>query len=263
MEALLQGLPGAPAFLPLVERLAPRLLGTSYAAMAGDPAAWAAGVEQSARLMGADAVAVGCDRDIALQALRQAPEAPETEPRMAALIEALHRLVATQQARLGCVAGIAGPAVCAAALAPGRAERDALAAVKPGLGRLVEELAKRRPDLLLFLDEVPPEPSPELRRIYATLRKVAAYYGVATGVYGAGDGAAALGMEVRFVAHGADAPARGIVCSLPAELVAARAVMNDARSRRSAGLGFTIEVTADDDLETIRSIGAAVGVLAG
>lgn len=262
IEALLRGLPGAPAFLPLVERLAPRLSGTSYAAMTDDPATWAAGVEQAARLVGADAVAVGCDRDIALRALRHSPDAPETEPRMAAAVEALHRLVAMHRARLGCVAGIAGPASCAAAMAPGRSEREALAAVKPGLTRLVEALAKQRPDLLLFFDDVPAEPSPDLKRLYATLKKVAAYYGMATGLYGTGEGFAALGLEVLFASRSAGAPG-GMVLPLPADLAAAQTIMAEARASRAAGLGFTLAVTADDDLETIRSIGAAVGTIAG
>lgn len=273
IESLLRGEGAAPAFVPLVEPLAPRLAGCSYPAMIADASAWSAGVLQSAKLLGADALCVGFDIDLAVEACRSSMEAPETQGGFAVLVDTAGRLFDTQRGKFGCVVALCGPATLAARLAPGQPEKEALSAVKATLNRLLEALCRHRPDLVVFMeaaDAVSATPSADLRRAYATLRKVAAYYGIASGLHASGGVAlSALGCEVLFQERAEAPPTEGwraVVTPLPTNIEAARTACTELLAARRPGgpaIGFGLSDLSDAaDLEAVRSVRAAIETIA-
>lgn len=272
-ESLLRGEMAAPAFVPLLEPLAPRLAGCSYSAMTADASAWSAGVLQSAKLLGADALCVGFDIDLAVEACRASMENPEAQGGFAVLVDTAGRLFDTQRGKFGCVAALCGPATLAARLAPGQLEKEALSAVKTTMNRLLEALCRHRPDLVVFMEApeaVPATPSADLRRAYATLRKVAAYYGIASGLHAsAGAALQALGCDVLFLEAGEAPPTdgwRAAVVPLPTNSEAARTACTGLLAAHRPGgpaIGFGLSgLMGAVDLEAVRGVRAAIETIA-
>jgi len=192
-----------PALLASMEAVAARLAGTTCAALFRDPAQWVGQLRGAARVIGCRTLMVGRSPWIAAEALgrsvnwegeptgtggQQAPVRGESE-RWLALLATLERLTA-DPARGAVVAVLPGPGVVGRAFG---SEPDAafLGMLKPALLPLVEEICRRRPDLLLieeadaFDDAVP---GTAYRRLFGTLRNLARYYNVALGIGASTDG---------------------------------------------------------------------------
>lgn len=262
----------APAFIPLAEALAPRLAGCTYSEMTANATAWVSGVQQAAKLLAADAVCIGFDSRLAVDACLANANEPETAAPMSILLDAAERLFAVQRSSLGCVVALTGPATMAAELTSGLAERDAMAAVKAPATRLVEAASRLRPDLIVFMEAkgaLSGAPSPELRRLYATLRKVTAHYGVATGIQAdGGQGLEALGCEVLFCDATRPLTAdawRAVVAALPPKPAEAEATARRLLADRSPGspaIAFGLQdITGTANLEDLRTIRTTIATL--
>lgn len=203
-DALLAGRAGGrPAWIPLVDELAPRVAGTSYRELSTDPGLWAAGLLGATELLGADAVVAGLDFTLAAEACgaelawtgprpvivrppAEISSEPLAAPRQAALLETLRRLGATARTRLGLVAALIGPATLALQLCPGLPLEDGLRRVRTAHTAMAEAVLKARPDLILFIERLSGtglEPPRAWQRAFATLRNLAGYYAVPTALY--------------------------------------------------------------------------------
>jgi len=273
IKRMLRGEHRAPAFLPELEALAPALAGCSAAAMTASASSWVSGLQQATHLLSSDALCIGFDPRHAIASCRANMAEPEMTAPMAVLFDAADRLFAENRNQLACVIALAGPATMAAHLAPGAGEREAMAAIKPAATRLVEQACRLRPDLVVFVEEegrLAAGPSPELRRLLATLRRVAAHYGVATGIKApGGTGLEALGCEVLFQDAASPPPStswQAIVVALPNDPHQAGQMARQTlagRPPQGPAIAFGITGLAPTaDFEQLRSIQATIAALA-
>lgn len=243
-EALLAGRSeGRPAWLPLVDELPARVLQSGYRELSTDPGLWSAGLMTAAELLEADAILAGFDPTLVAEACgaeldwsvapprvaaspREVGLQPLGAPRLAALLETLRRLSATVRARLGLVAVLTGPGTLARQLCPGQPLEEALRSIKGTLMAVAEAALKARPDLLLFVEDLPDpaaEPERAWQRAFGTLRNLAAHYDVPLALRAEGWGPAQAGwlaglkMDVYFLGHGSGDP-----LDLARQLAAAR-----------------------------------------
>lgn len=177
-----------PVIVPFLEQLAARLSGISYAAMTADATTWVSGIQQADRLIGGDAVSIGFDVELVAEAVaaNPDPQAVLQQGRLPTLLDSVRRLSdMTKESHIRLV-GLAGPHLLA------RRGGCTLDAVKAACVAIAEEALKARPDIVVFLeDDLAADVAavtPDLRRLYGTLRNVASYYGVASAVRVATDG---------------------------------------------------------------------------
>ena len=203
-DALLAGRAGGrPAWIPLVDEVAPRVAATSYRELSTDPGLWTAGLLGATELLGADALVAGFDFTLAAEACgaelawsgprpvivrppAEISSEPLAAPRQAALLETLRRLGATAHTHIGLVAALIGPATLALQLCPDLPLEDGLRRVRTAHTAMAEAVLKARPDLILFIERpcgTGLEPPRAWQRAFATLRNLAGYYAVPTAMY--------------------------------------------------------------------------------
>lgn len=195
--------PCSPVFIPLLEKLAPRINGVSFAAMSGDATSWANSLTQAARLIGADALAIGWDTTLMAEAcgapLRWEDDCPalndypvalnpaaKTAGRLSSFLEATRRLCATAKPEGVCVVGLTGVATLASQVFAAGLTKGNLEKIKPFLVEVAEMVCQARPEMLVFVESgqaTDGQLSPELRRAYNTLKNVTSYYGVVPALY--------------------------------------------------------------------------------
>jgi hypothetical protein len=178
--------PPRPAWVPLIDALAASMEGCAPEALAEDATRWANAAPRAARLVSADAVAVGfllpawCAPAFSAQ-----HEEPANHPRVAALIETAHRLVETVHPERDVVVALTGPATLARHALGAAPDRVALDALKPGLVKTLEKLCACRPDMIVLDEDLAQSPfgaTPDVRRFCNTLKNVTEYFGVALGL---------------------------------------------------------------------------------
>jgi hypothetical protein len=294
--------PGA-AFVPLLEELAPRVEDVTLARMTTNPTLWAGAIERTAALVGADAATIGWDPSILAEAcgvtlrwegdrpvLGEPPPQPnpaaQTSGRVPAFLEAARRL--SGRAGRGCIVAVPGPASLAARVLGPEAGRPKLAALKSILVGVIETICRSRPNAIALVEDVEPPFSPDLRRVYATLRNVNEHYGVATllcvASYGdlatAAAAATSLGVD-HWMVGGKDAglapdPAAVVGAATRFASVAVPLPVRDAdRARQSAAAAvaaahgrpavyFTTPgpIPRDTDISLLREVGEAVRTIA-
>lgn len=195
--------PAGSIFIPLLEKLAPRVAGISYQQMSSDATAWANAIPQAARLVGTTALALGWDetlfaeacgvplhweKDQPLLAERAVSFNPRARSagRLPAYLEAARRVCISSKPEGVCVLAISGVATLARQVFAGPASKHVIEQLKPLLVEVVETLCQGRPEFLVFMESGPAlasEMTPELRRTYQTLKNIAVYYGVVPVLY--------------------------------------------------------------------------------
>lgn len=190
--------PAGYAFVPMLEKLAPRVAGISYQQMSSDATAWANALSQAAQLVGSNALTLGWDDTLLAEACgvplawqqdrpRLAERAANFNPqarsagRMPALLETAQRICQTTKPDGACVLAVTGPATLARQVFAAPPDKPVLEQLKPLLVEVVEALCQGRPECLVFMENgaaLASEVTPDLRRIYNTLKNIAAYYGV-------------------------------------------------------------------------------------
>jgi len=200
-DSFLTGKPAArPPLVPLLGGLAARAGGTTYRQMSGDAGAWTACLTKAAALFAVDALVVGADPSLSIEAVGAPLAWQDDEPRagrfggspataipaggrLAAAVETTSRLFSVMRPRLGCVAAMAGPWLLAGQAFGADGAAAGVAALRPFQVALVEALCKSAPHVLLFLETGGlTAVGPAERRAYNTLLNVARHYNVATAV---------------------------------------------------------------------------------
>lgn len=170
-DAFIQGQPGRPVLLPLTERLASRVGSDSYEDMTADPALWGGHLARTARLLESDGVVLGFE---------QAGRSGVTidDPLLRTAMEAVDRLRQTEGAWLGCIGAMTGPVATSAALGEENGRQVAI--------DIAEAYCKKRPDLLVLREGAvlgQGEIGMPQRKLYNTIRNMAAYYSVPLAVH--------------------------------------------------------------------------------
>ena len=192
-----------PAFVPLLGGVVPRVAGTSLKELTSDPTLWANSLQKTVELFNFDGIvagfdfslmaeACGCgisweqDRPVLLSPPAKVCQVPEENGRMQYALESARRVIDVCQNDRACLVALTGPVTLSAQLfgqehGPGR-----MADCKQLLVRITEAFCRLRPDGLLFMEEGSPamaEVNPACRRIYNTLKNIAAYYAIPAGLY--------------------------------------------------------------------------------
>ncbi len=202
IDAFLSGqLKAEKAFLPAVEALAARIGSMDFSNMMAEPGNWSTCLSKTGQLLGLGGLILGLDQRLAAEAYgaqicwddnlpsvsmvdKANFSTPSSNGHLGCAIEAMHRLLQTEQSRFACVAGISGPVALAALL--GDAEGSRLAELKQSLVGLAEGFCRLRPDLLLFREGAPLGLNPvnmQQRKAYNTLKNMAAYFNVPVAIY--------------------------------------------------------------------------------
>lgn len=165
--------PSGIGVLTFLEALAADMEGVDEAALTADATLWANALPRAARLVGSKALAVGGGQ---FQAALRAALANGTATVADTFVDTVSRLAGTQRGERDLAVLLPGPGRL---LAGGAEPND----VKATLVALMERVCASRPAMVLLderddsvLDGMP------CRRLAATLRNVADYYGVALGI---------------------------------------------------------------------------------
>lgn len=177
--------PRRPAWIPFLDSLSAGMEGCALEKMISDPTLWANAVPRAARLVSADAVAIGFMPGLCVTAFHSDRQEPWHDTVLASLIETAHRLVETEHPVRDVIVALSGPATLARHVLDSTPDRSALDELKPGLVKTLEKLCACRPDMVV-LDEYPEQETlvatPDFRRFCNTLKNVTEYFNVALGL---------------------------------------------------------------------------------
>jgi len=190
------------AFVPLVRGLAARVEGASMESLTSDPTLWANSLMKTAELFGFDGVVAGFDFSLLAGAcgckitwkddrpVLSAPEGlcecPEESGGIKHALEAADRVFRICRNERACVAALTGPVTLASQVYGREEGPEHVGDTKELIVRVVEAFCKTRPDALIFMEGRPlalAELSIKHRRIYNTLKNIASYYSIPTGLY--------------------------------------------------------------------------------
>ncbi len=201
---LLKGEPlSRPAFIPLPGGLLVRVGGVSLKDLTLDPTLWASCLKKTAELFGFEGIVVGFDFTFMAEACgseifwendepsivplsQGVSQTPEKNPRMNNALEVAQRVFQLCRPERVCLAALTGPVTLASQLFGVEKGPQQIHEVKQLVTQVTEAFCKLRPDVLLFMEDTPLTLS-ELhlnhRRIYTTLKNIAAYYNIPSGLY--------------------------------------------------------------------------------
>lgn len=192
-----------PAFVPMIRGLLSRVEGVSMETLTNDPTLWANSLVKTHKLFLFDGVVVGLDftlmaeacgcgivwendRPKALPAVNGLLENPQETGRMKHALETARRVFEVSRRDQACIAAMTGP-ITLASYVFGSEWPDHLNEVKQRMVQVAEAFCKSSPDVLIFLERGPLASVSKVtlghRKIYNTLKKIAQYYDVRTGLY--------------------------------------------------------------------------------
>lgn len=177
--------PQRPAWIPFLDSLAAGMGGCTLEEMISDPTLWANAVPRAARLVSANAVAIGFMPGLCATAFDADRQEPWHDTVLASLIETAHRLVETEHPVRDVIVAISGPATLARRVLNSPPDRIALDELKPGLVKTLEKLCACRPDMMVldeYLEQEMLIATPDFRRFCNTLKNVTEYFNVALGL---------------------------------------------------------------------------------
>jgi len=180
-----------------------RVEGMPMERLTSDPTLWANSLMKTAKLFGFDGVvagldfsliaeACGCnvtwknDRPLILPPEGNLNESPEQSGRLKHALEATGRLFEVCRSDRACVAAMTGPVTLASQLYGREEGPKHVKEVKQLVVQVTEAFCKTGPDVLIFLEGRPlalAGPNATYRRIYNTLKNIAAYYNICAGLY--------------------------------------------------------------------------------
>jgi Uroporphyrinogen decarboxylase (URO-D) len=203
-EKFLSGEPLPRAvYVPLLRGITARVGGVPHRELTSDATLWANSLAKTAELFDLDGVVAGFHFSLLAEAcgceLKWRDDRPVVGPppdvlhampleqgRLPHALEAARRMFEVARSVRGCVAAVSGPLTLAATLFPGIDAEEGFAEIKEILTAVYEAFCKIRPDVLLLMESGPlvkGETGPKLKRLYFTLKKIAAYYDVASALY--------------------------------------------------------------------------------
>ena len=202
--SFLRGAPmSRPAFVPLVRGLAARVGGVKAEAFTCDATSWANLLVKTADLFNLDGVVAGLDFTLLAEACGCPIEwrddrpaiagiaatlcqEPEKAGRMKVALEKAHQIFEISRSARACVAAMTGPVSLAGQLFGPEEAIARLGEVKPLAVRVTEAFCATRPDVLIFLEGrvlAGNQIGMPQRKIYNTLRNLAAHYDIPIGMF--------------------------------------------------------------------------------
>ncbi|MBU4564047.1 MAG: uroporphyrinogen decarboxylase family protein [Desulfarculus sp.] len=192
-----------PAFVPLLRGLAARVGGVKAEAYTQDPTAWANLLIKTAELFNLDGVVAGLDFTLLAEAcgcpvqwqddrpVIAGPASrlclePEQVGRMKVALEKARHVFEVSRSRRACVAALTGPVSLAKEVFGPEEGLARLGEIKPLAVRVTEAFCATRPDVLIFLEGgalAQEEIGMPQRKIYNTLRNLAAHYDIPVGMF--------------------------------------------------------------------------------
>lgn len=191
---------GGRMLMPQVDKLLPRVASIAQKALLADSAQWARTIMQTTDLVEGDAIAICVDPDMTLlgcgaELIWDADKKRcadkinlAGELNTAGLTNYLQMLEAVVRSPLRnkpCAVAMQGPATLAARIFQEVPSKAHFGEVKGTLTALAELICQLRPELILFIEDeatLNQTTIQDLRRIYNTLKNVADYYEVGTGL---------------------------------------------------------------------------------
>ncbi len=194
---------GRPTFVPLIRGVLSRVAGLPLRDLTSDPTLWTNGLQKTTDLFDLDGVVVGFDFNLMAEAcgceltweddrpgvLRPAAtvcQTPVEHGRLKHCLEAAKRVFKVCQNERACLIALTGPVTLAAQVFGKEQGPDRVADLKQLVVQVTETLCQARPDALLFMEEDPlalTEVNLSHRRIYNTLKNIAAHYTIPVGLY--------------------------------------------------------------------------------
>jgi len=192
-----------PAFVPLVRGLAARVGGVKVEDFTQDPTIWANLLTKTAELFNLDGVvagldftllaeACGCpvqwqdDRPIIAGPAPQLCMEPEQAGRLKVALVKAHQVFEVTRSSRACVAALTGPVSLARQVFGPEQGLARLGEIKPLAVRVTEAFCATRPDVLIFLEGralAQDKIGLPQRKIYNTLRNLAAHYDIPVGMF--------------------------------------------------------------------------------
>lgn len=192
-----------PAFVPFIRGVLARVAGSPFQELTSDPTLWTGALQKTADLFDLDGVVVGFDfslmaeafgcklaweddRPGALMPAAEVCQAPQEQGRMKHSLEAAKRFFKVCQNERACLIALTGPVTLAAQVFGEEQGPDRAADLKQLVVQVIETLCQTRPDAVLFMEEDPlalTEVNLSHRRIYNTLKNIAAHYTIPVGLY--------------------------------------------------------------------------------
>ena len=192
-----------PAYIPLLQGLTARVAGVSREILEADPTLWANALMKTAELLDLDGIVAGFDFTLLAEACggevvwnNDQPEivgptnalraAPEETGRLRNAREAATRVFQVCRAQRACLVSLTGPVTLAAQLFGPEEGSQRISEIKLAVVKVAETFCQTRPDVVVFTEGYAltrGEVSPAHRRIYTTLKNVAAYYNIPVALY--------------------------------------------------------------------------------
>lgn len=193
-----------PAFVPMIRGLLSRVEGIPMETLTNDPTLWANSLVKTHKLFRFDGVVVGLDFSIMAEGCgcgvcweddrpRVLPpengilENPQDTGRMRHALETARRVFDVSRQDQACIASMTGPVTLSHYLFGEDEGEKQLGEVKQMVAQVAEAFCKTGPDVIIFLERRPLASIPKVtlahRKIYNTLKNIAEYYNVRTGLY--------------------------------------------------------------------------------
>jgi hypothetical protein len=203
-DQFLQGERGSrSAYLPLLQGLTARVEGVAREILEADPTLWANALMKTAELLELDGIVAGFDFTLLAEACgaelrwqddrpqivgpaKGVPAAAQESARLSNVREAASRVFQVCRAERACLIALTGPVTLAAQVFGSEEGPQRLGELKPVVVKVAESFCQSRPDVLVLMEGealTGAEVSPAYRRIYTTLKNVAAYYNIPVALY--------------------------------------------------------------------------------
>jgi hypothetical protein len=192
-----------PAFVPMIRGLLCRVGGIPMQTLMNDPTLWANSLVKTHKLFRFDGIVVGLDFTLMAEAcgceivweddrpkilcFNGGKGNPPETGRMRHALETARRVFDISRQEQACIATMTGPVTLANYLFGDKKGPDHIGDVKQMVVQVAEAFCKTGPDVLIFLEREPLAAVQNItmvhRKIYNTLKNIAEYYNVRTGLY--------------------------------------------------------------------------------
>jgi hypothetical protein len=180
-----------------------RVAGLPFKELTSDPTLLTGALQKTVDLFDLDGVVVGFDfslmaeacgcgltwegdRPVGIKPAVEVCQTPQEQGRIKHSLEAAGRLFKVCQNNRACLIALTGPVTLAAQVYGLEQGPERIASLKQHVVQVTEALCKIRPDAVLFIEESPlalTEVNLSHRRIYNTLKNIAAHYAIPAGLY--------------------------------------------------------------------------------
>lgn len=203
-DRFLQGEPiTRPAYIPLLQGVTARVEGLSRQVMEADPTLWANALMKTAELLEIDGIVAGFDFTLLAEACGAAvtwknncPEivgpakalrsALQEAGRLRNALEVATRVFQVCRSQRACLISLTGPVTLATQVFGPEEGPQRIGEIKQVMVKAAEAFCQTRPDVVVFTERgalTGGEVSSAYRRMYATLKNVAAYYNIPVALY--------------------------------------------------------------------------------